>query len=186
MQLAALLISIMALLVSATAVRRQIRLSRHSNSMPVLVDLFREHRSDYLARARHLVVHELSGDDLRSGLNGLPQDRRLQVRDLLWFYDNLGVFVVHKLIDVPMVAGYLGGSVIDVWEKLMPLIEADRLNRAAAGRADHERWLEYFEYLYNVVVDDKLGNAGAAKVRARIQRQINRANLSRGGKPRRL
>src|SRR6266511_3661000 len=116
MQLAALGISILALLVSVAAVRRQIQLSQHSNSIPVLVDLFREHRSDYLAKARSLVIYQLSDSDLSSGLAGLPEDQRRQVRDLIWFYDNLGAFVIHKIVDAPLVAGYLGGSVIDVWE----------------------------------------------------------------------
>jgi hypothetical protein len=89
MQLAALGISILALLVSVAAVRRQIQLSQHSNSIPVLVDLFREHRSDYLAKARSLVIYQLSDSDLGSGLAGLPEDQRRQVRDLIWFYDNL-------------------------------------------------------------------------------------------------
>jgi hypothetical protein len=152
MQIAALTISIVALLVSVVAVRRQIQLSRHSNSIPMLVDLFREHRGDYLAKARHLVVHELSANDLSAGLTGLPEDQRQQVRDLIWFYDNLGGFVVHKIVDAPLVAGYMGGSIIDVWEKLLPLVEVDRVNRAAAGRTDHKHWLEYFKYLYDTAV----------------------------------
>jgi hypothetical protein len=149
MQIAALTISIVAMLVSVVAVRRQIQLSRHSNSIPMLVDLFREHRGDYLARVRHLVIHELSTDDLRAGLAGLPEDQRQQVRDLVWYYDNLGAFVVHRIVDAALVAGYMGGSIIDVWEKLLPLVEADRVNRATIGRTDHKHWLEYFEYLYD-------------------------------------
>lgn len=152
MQIAALTISILAMLVSAIAVRRQIQLSRHSNSMPLLVDLFREHRSDYLAQARQLVIHELPTDSLGSGLSGLPEDQRRQVRDLLWFYDNVGAFMVHNIVDARLVVGYLGGSVIDVWTKLLPLIEADRVNRATAGRTDHKYWLEYFQHLYETAV----------------------------------
>ncbi|MBP2183900.1 DUF4760 domain-containing protein [Amycolatopsis magusensis] len=148
MQIAALTISIIALLVSILAVRRQIQLSRHSNSIPLLVDLFREHRGEYLAQVRHLVVHDLSASALSNGLAGLPADQRRQVRDLVWFYDNLGAFVVHKIVDAQLVVGYLGGSVVDVWKKLLPLIEADRVSRKTAGRTDHEAWLEYFQYLY--------------------------------------
>ena len=172
MQIAALTISIVALLVSVIAVRRQIQLSRHSNSIPVLVDLFREHRGDYLAKARHLVVHELSASDLKAGLTGLPEGQRQQVRDLIWFYDNLGAFVVHKIIDAPLVVGYMGGSITDVWEKLLPLVEADRVNRAAAGRTDHKHWLEYFQYLYDVAVAAEAGREQEDKRMRTVMRRI--------------
>jgi hypothetical protein len=169
MQIAALTISLVAILVSVVAVRRQIQLSRHSNSIPMLVDLFREHRSDYLAQVRRYVVYELSTSDLGNGLAGLPDEQRRHVRDLLWFYDNLGAFVVYEIVDAPLVTGYLGGSVIDAWEKLLPLIDAERANRAAAGRTDHKHWLEYFQYLYHVAVAEGPKN-GDRRIRTMMRR----------------
>jgi hypothetical protein len=78
---------------------------------------------------------------------------------------------VHKIVDAPLVAGYTGGSIIDVWEKLLPLVEADRVNRAAAGRTDHKYWLEYFQYLYDTAI---AAEAGRKKKDGRMRAAMRR------------
>lgn len=55
MEVFALVVSFLALLVSVATSFRQLRLARHANAVPVLVDLFREHRSERLAQAREFV-----------------------------------------------------------------------------------------------------------------------------------
>ncbi|MBM0238863.1 hypothetical protein JNW88_20060 [Micromonospora sp. ATA32] len=128
-----------------TMTRRQLTLARHNNSLPVLIDLFREHRSNRLAEARHFVNSGLDVYDLSGGFAGLPEEERELVRDLAWYYDNLGALVLHEVIDVEVVAGYLGGSVTAVWEKIRPLVEAEREKRT--HDTDPRRWQEYFENL---------------------------------------
>src|SRR5690242_15577140 len=117
MALAALIISIVAAATSILLGWRALTLSRHSNTMPVLIDLFREHRSPQLAEARQFVFSELPNYDLSRGLDGLPEDRKAYVRDLAWFYDNLGTLVAHGVIDIAPVSGYLGQSVLVYWER---------------------------------------------------------------------
>lgn len=147
----ALGVSILALLVSIGSVAaavRQLKLARDTNSMPVLIEMFREHRSAYLADAREYVRTSLSGRDLSHGLASIPKARRQkQVRDLLWFYDNIGVMVVHEIVDIEIVSGYLGGSALAIWKELRPMIEAERQRRRDAGDPDPERWQDYFERL---------------------------------------
>jgi hypothetical protein len=145
MEFAALVFSIIALVVSATMTRRQLRLARHSNSLPILVDLFREHRSSRLAEARQFVYRGLSSHDPKNGLAALPADKRDLVRDLAWYYDNLGALVLHEVVDVGLVAGYLGGSVVSVWDSMRPFVEAERTRRS--NDPDPRRWQEYFENL---------------------------------------
>lgn len=134
MQTASFVLSIVAIVVSLLNSLRQWRLSRHSNSLRVVVDLFKEHRDDRLARARLLVATELSNYDLSEGLSGLPEEERQLVRDLIWFYDNLGALVVHDIVDIEPIAGYLGGSVVAVWEKMSPVIKVEREKRRSAGQ----------------------------------------------------
>ena len=150
MELAALIISIVALVASTVVSGRAVMLARHSNSMPVLVEMFREHRSSYLAQAREFVHSELSACDLSNGLVGLPEDKRELVRDLAWFYDNLGALVADGVVDIAPVSGYLGGAVVKVWEDLWPLVEAERTKRQSRG-SDPQRWQIYFENLYHLV-----------------------------------
>lgn len=151
MEIAAVVVSLAALAVSSFASLRQLRLAEHANTMPVLVDLFREHRSVQLARARQVVYEQLPACDLSAGLEGLPESERHLVRELAWFYDNLGALVAHGVVDIEPVSGYLGGSVISVWERMAPLVQAERAKRAANNLPDPNRWQEYFENLYHLV-----------------------------------
>ncbi|MFE1556708.1 hypothetical protein ACFW6V_17220 [Streptomyces sp. NPDC058734] len=163
MGVVALVLSGLALVVSGAASVRQLRLARHANTLPVLVDLFREHRSDHLATARLYVFRDLPHCDPSAGLAGLPQDKQELVRDLAWYYDNLGALVTHGVVDLGPVSGYLGGSVINMWEGIAPFIEAERAQREAAQMADIVRPQVYFENLYHLVRKNLPATARAAE-----------------------
>lgn len=125
-----------------------------ANSVPVLIELFREHRSDYLAQIRSMLHKEGLPEDVEGGLVSLPAEKGKQIRDLMWFYDNLGVLVMHGLVDVRPISGYLGGSVLEVWQIVTPLVLAEREVRRRSGQPDPDRWQQYFELLYNAVKVD--------------------------------
>ena len=151
MQVAALVLSIIALVVSLLTGTRQLLLARQANSMRVLVDMFKEHRDEHLAMARHFVFSELADYDVEDGLASLPEDKRQLVRDLSWYYDNIGALVAHNVVDIEPVSGYLGGALTEVWHKMRPLVDAERNKRAAAGFIDPNRPEAYFEILYERV-----------------------------------
>ncbi|MGI5405179.1 DUF4760 domain-containing protein [Streptomyces chartreusis] len=161
MEIAAVLVSVVALGVSGLASLRQLRLTEHANTLPVLVDLFREHRSVRLARARRVVYEQLPTYDLSAGLAALPESEGELVRELAWFYDNLGALVTHGVVDIEPVSGYLGGSVISVWERMEPLVQAERSTRARNDLPDPNRWQEYFENLYHLVRETQAQQARA-------------------------
>ncbi|MFD4740707.1 hypothetical protein ACFWNQ_25575 [Streptomyces virginiae] len=151
MEIAALVVSLVALGISGAVSWRQLRLTEHANTLPVVVDLFREHRSVRLARARSFVHEELPACDLSLGLAGLPAEGQELVRELAWYYDNLGALVTHGVVEIEPVSGYLGGSVVTVWEKMEPLVAVERARRARNSLPDPNRWQEYFENLYHLV-----------------------------------
>ncbi|MFC8350743.1 hypothetical protein [Streptomyces sp. NPDC057280] len=151
MEIAALIVSVVALAASGIVSVRQLQLTEHSNTLPVLVDFFREHRGERLAQARQLIFDKSSVWDLSAGLEGLPEVERSLIRELAWFYDNLGALVTHGVVDIEPISGYLGGSVISVWEGLEPLVRAEREKRVQSGLPDTNRWQEYFENLYRLV-----------------------------------
>ncbi|MEV0174511.1 hypothetical protein AB0I00_25735 [Streptomyces sp. NPDC050803] len=167
MEIAALTVSLLAFCVSGAMSLRQLRLSQHANTLPVVVDLFREHRSVRLARARTFVHEELPSCDLTLGLAGLPEDGQELVRELAWYYDNLGALVAHGVVDVEPVSGYLGGSVISVWEHMEPLVAVERARRAESDLPDPNRWQAYFENLYHLVRETP---AKQARARSRLWR----------------
>jgi hypothetical protein len=91
----------------------------------------------------------MMGRDLSLGLSGLPEEGPDLVRDLGWFYDNLGAMVTHGVIDLSPVSGYLGGSVVSSWEAIRPLVLAERAKRRSFN--DPDRWQIYFENLYYLI-----------------------------------
>jgi hypothetical protein len=168
MALTAVIISIIAVATSVIFGWRALKLARHSNTMPVLTDLFGEHRSKQLAEARQFVYFDLSKYDLSLGLDGLPEDKKTLVRDLAWFYDNLGTLVAHGVVDIAPVSGYLGQSVLLYWEIMQPLIRAERKKRLASY--DPERWQIYFENLYHLIRERPPEKARAAQRMWRLQK----------------
>ena len=128
----------------------QAKAAHDANQIPAFVDLFREHRSDRLADARTFVASVLQNYKVgERGLAALPRSRRGQVRDLLWFYDNVGALVAHGIVDCAPVSAYLGGSALLIWEKAKPLIEAERRSRESQGAS--AEWQLYFENLVALV-----------------------------------
>ncbi len=148
MAVAAFVLSIVSLLISTSLIIRGQRFSRHANSLPVLTGMFAEHRSNELAAVRHYVAEDLPAD-LSKGLQSLPLEWRDRVRGLAWFYDNLGALATHDIVDVEPIAGYLGTSVLRSWEKLTPLIDAERKRRHED--VDPLRWQAYFENLVDLI-----------------------------------
>ncbi|KUN81119.1 hypothetical protein AQJ66_24460 [Streptomyces bungoensis] len=62
---------------------------------------------------------------------------------MAWYYDNLGALVTHGVVEVEPVFGYLGGSVISVWERIEPLVTVERARRMHSGLPDPDRWQQY-------------------------------------------
>lgn len=167
MALAAVIISIIAVVATVILGWRTLILTRHSNTMPVLIDLFREHRSERLAAARQFVYFDLPGCDLSLGMDGLPEEKKGLVRDLAWYYDNLGTLVAHGVIDIAPVSGYLGQSVLLNWEIMQPLIQAERKKRQDSY--DPERWQIYFENLYQLIREQSPEKARSSQRMWRLQ-----------------
>ncbi|MET9894453.1 hypothetical protein ABZZ47_30405 [Streptomyces sp. NPDC006465] len=152
MDVAALIVSITALMATVVVSLRHLTLARHANTLPAVVGLFQEHRGAELARARHIVVNELADRDLSEGLGAVPEEHRQLVLDLCWFYDNIGALVAHGVVPLAPVSGYLGGSVVETWKIVRPMALAEREKRRRLGFRDPERWQAYYENLYRLVL----------------------------------
>ncbi|MGW4351142.1 DUF4760 domain-containing protein [Nocardia sp. NPDC004582] len=110
-------------------------------------------------------------DTETDGLDALPAERAQQVRDLLWFYDNLGLLVYHDIVSFEPLRGYLGGTVLLMWSKLEPLVAAERARRASAP--DPDRWQWYCEDLVT-----RLHAASSAEFRPARNRWYSKWNES--------
>ena len=105
-------IALLALVVSLAAAaagyyfgRRQALTARQANQIPALIDLFREHRSPIGGR-QAMVWGGTSGMRPDGWPRRIPIARREAVRQLTWFYDNLGALVAHGIVDLEPVEVY--------------------------------------------------------------------------------
>lgn len=102
------------------AARQQNQIAEGSKSLQAVVEIFREHRDAQQVSARHWIRDELrdrlggaslSTDGFRS-LTELEKERILRVA---FFYDDIGVMVARRIIELDLVSGYLGTSVLEIW-----------------------------------------------------------------------
>jgi len=133
----------------------QLEQARVANALPTAIELFREFRA--MRESRHLALSQLPSTPVP--MNQLPRD----VIDLAHLLDNIGMLVAEDLVSAELVAGYMGNSVIALWDKLGPSIEADRKRRRDAGESD--AYQEYFEYLAR-----RMEEVDPTKVRAKLKR----------------
>lgn len=149
----AIVVSVIALVVSSRWARRQNTVSKLANSVPVLVDLFREHRQKRLRDAGRFIFNDLDKFDLSKGLDGLPDRERDMVLDLAFYYDNLGALIIYDVVSPEPVISYLGGSARLIYTKLKPIIDVEREKRRNLELPDADRWQSYFRNLVLIAED---------------------------------
>jgi hypothetical protein len=120
---------------------RQITLLRRQNLSPVVLDAFREARTDEWFEAFDWIRADLATEhpaDL--GVSGLPETARRRLRKVGFFYDNLGVLVVAGVVPEDLVLGFFGPGLQVCWDAMKPYFDVE-------GRARGLRYLVYYEHL---------------------------------------
>ena len=130
LNITSLAISCLALAASAFLAVRQLRTAEGANHVPIVIDFFnRSHDEEFMASSRYLQTMS-SEHEFSLGLSGLPHDLERRVRVVLWFYDDLGKLVAHKIVSEQLVIGSFGASAVRAWMALGPYVYAERENRA--------------------------------------------------------
>lgn len=112
---------------------------QRSASLPVVVDLFREFRTEEQRTSRDFVTHKL-GSVTHGPVSLLAPDVRDHVERVSHFFDNLGLLVAYDLANEALVAGFMGSSALHSWTAIEPFIRAERESRGSG-------YQEYFEDL---------------------------------------
>jgi hypothetical protein len=71
------------------------------------------------------------------------EHRMVEINQVYGFFDEVGILLQMRLVDIDLVEKLLHGHVIRTWEKLKPAMEHGRKLR------DDPRIAQGFEYLYN-------------------------------------
>lgn len=127
LNLAALAISLTALVTSALLTRRQVRLATSGVHLPVILESFKETRSATWFEAQEFVLTELAGKhESAGGHRGLPKAVRDHANTIGLFYDDLGKLVAHGMIDQNLIIGSYGTNIVRLWDALAPYVYGER------------------------------------------------------------
>ena len=131
-----LIISSGSVLIAMAALVLSVRQPRRQHPLPVALDIFRESRSPEWSRARDWVITSLGTEHSpHHGVSGLPEPAREQVRRVVFFYDDLGVFVAYNVIGQDLAIGFHGVGLSEAWSVLEPYIRRERHPSVYCSRA---------------------------------------------------
>jgi hypothetical protein len=151
--LIAVLLSIIALLLTARQHRIARSTSRDSHTRTLLLSLSAEYRTDAFQQSEYFVLRHLA-DEFSSdvGLSGLPPEVRTHVCRVGHHYGDYGLLVMLPTADRAQILSYVHGRVQVAWKVLQPYAEAER-----TLSCDTEAYWSYFENLaYLAANADKL------------------------------
>lgn len=143
LNLAAMMISLVALVVSVLLTLRQIRLSNGGNHLPVILEAFKlahDPDSTYLHAEKYLLNDLAREHSPDRGITELPATARSYALTIGMFFDDLGKVVAHGIVHQDIVVGSFGSGIIRMWDALAPYVYRQRLTHA------NNFWI-YFEDL---------------------------------------
>ena len=141
-------------IVAATALLlslRQIRLLTRQNLSPVVLEAFREARTDEWFDAFDWIRTDLAREfSPELGVSGLPIVARRRIRKVGFFYDNLGVLVVAGVVPEDLVLGFFGPGMQKCWDVIKPYFDAE-------GAVRGIRYLVFYEHLVCINAERDVG-----------------------------
>ncbi|MGW4676808.1 DUF4760 domain-containing protein [Streptomyces sp. NPDC004324] len=145
--IAALAVSLAALIISALLTVEQLRSTQRANTLAMIFDGFRETRTPAFRKSVEYVLYQLRDDfpDPVSYLE-LPEEPKEHVRQVAFFYDELGKLVVHGAVDRDLIIGSYGLSIHRAWVAIAPYVYREREIRQRAV-------LPYLEHMAAVTRD---------------------------------
>ncbi|MFF7309203.1 hypothetical protein [Streptomyces sp. NPDC008137] len=136
-----LLVSVIALVTSAWLAWSQLTSSRKSTVLAMILEGFRDTRSDDYLEAIEYVLYRLPMEHPQPvAYLQLPEEARRKIQRVGLFYNDLGKLVAHGLVDESLIIGAYGGSLLRAWTLLAPYVYLER--------QEHQRIpMRYFEDL---------------------------------------
>jgi len=120
-----LVISLIALVISAFVSLRQIALMRHSNLLPAFVNLLQEFRSGNYYSQQDFILYELHNYPVEKGYSGLDPDARTQFLLIFDYMASMAGLVSFGVINIYHVYAIYGYVFQDMWAQMQPFIEKE-------------------------------------------------------------
>lgn len=128
----AIVISAISLAVSGVLAIRQNRTASAGYSLPVVVEIFGQFRSEEFFEARQYVCDDLNQEfESPIAYTDLPPEVRTKVRIVGGRYDDLGKLVAHGVVAEELIIGSNGTAIRRVWESVAPFVYEERRKSGA-------------------------------------------------------
>ena len=136
----ALIVSVIALALSALLAFRQIVLMNRANQWPLMVDLIQELRSQDFIRREHYVRTQLQNNLRELGVNNLSLEAVESAQVLASLFNSIGALIIFKVIDRRMAIATFGYRADRSWKALESFVLAERQRRGG----DYMNYYEHF------------------------------------------
>lgn len=133
----ALVVSLLAVIITM----RQATYARHSNHLPLIVDLLREFRSPEFQKDYDFVLTRLASRDATCALSDLRDAERRAALTVVYFFQSIAYLVVYKIMTEEMVITTFQTSIRRSWNILRPYMEEERAQEDGMGQ------FRFFEHL---------------------------------------
>jgi hypothetical protein len=161
-------VAVIALLLSV----RQIGLMRRQSLSPVVLDAFREARTEEWFEAFDWIRTDLAqAHSPELGVSGLPEVARRRVRKVGFFYDNLGVLVAAGVVPEDLVLGFFGPGMKASWDSVKPYFDVE-------GRVRGLRYLVFYEHLVCLHNDKTVAERYESLGLRRLDEPVRRTRLN--------
>lgn len=141
-------LALAAVCVSTWQARSSIQHARHSRSLPVIAEIFKEWRSREFRESVHQLLALPSGKMTDGGFVALAGDRRQDAYKVLYFFDYIGTLVAFGIIREDIVIATMGTQIMQVWSAMFPFIEKERIHRSQAYPSNTPPgFLAFYEHL---------------------------------------
>jgi hypothetical protein len=129
----AVVVAIAALVVSVWAAQRQTRLQRHSNHMPIILEIVGGLRSPNFQADYDYIRGQLQADYPPSaGISRLPLEIRQKLYNVCYLFHAVAFICALEAVDERVLIAGLGGPARIIWERVKPYSIAER----ATGNVD--------------------------------------------------
>jgi hypothetical protein len=125
----AALASVAAVLTSTFLATQALRYSKNANHMPVIIELFKEHRSTEFRRKEQYVWREIPRQDSTKGFSGLPRKAKIYATDVALFYLMIGYLSEYKISDPELLALQVQYRLLKTWQVIEPHVREERILR---------------------------------------------------------
>ena len=129
LNLIAVLATVAAVLSSTFLTRRALRYSKSAIHVPVIIEVFNEHRSAEFVAKELFVWREMARQSPAKGFSGLPKRLRANATAVAVFYLMVSYLSEYGISDPEMLALQMRHRLLRTWQVIEPYVKQERILR---------------------------------------------------------